>query len=166
MRRFRDLRLRNFWNATALLALVAACGTAGYSMVDDAALADLRAALASGSSTVTLTLMYACLETVSATVWLGIVVAAGRGERRHLRGLGRSGTLTAVATGVLIFGAYAPVLVSMWFVSNVSYAVAFRRLSIPLGAALGILVMHERPYRPKLVGVAVVLAGLLLVAVG
>lgn len=166
MRRFADLRLRNFRNTTALLALVAACGTAGYSMVDSAALADLRAAFAGSPSTVTMTLMYACLETVSACVWLGIVVAASRAERAHLRLIARSAKGVAVVTGILIFGAYALVLVSMSFVSNVSYVVAFRQLGIPLGAALGILVMHERLYAPKLVGVGVIVAGLLLVALG
>jgi len=166
MRRFGDLRLRNFLTATAVLALLAACGTAGYSMVDDAALVRLRDTFAGELSTLTVTLMYACLETVSACVWLGVTVAASRSERARLREVGCYGKRAAVLAGVLLAGGYALVLVSMAFVANVSYVVAFRQVSIPLGAALGILVMHERACAPKLTGVAVILVGLVLVALG
>ena len=62
--------------------------------------------------------------------------------------------------GIGIYLAYTLVLVAMGFVTNVSYVVAFRQLSIPLGAALGILLLKEPPYRPKLVGIAVAFAGL------
>lgn len=166
MRRFSDLRLRHFLNATCLLALVAAFGTAGYSMIDDAALAQLRTAMTGPSSTVTATLLYACVEAVSASIWLGAVVAVDRRERRRLRHVVHSGAAAAVAVGIAIFVAYALVLAAMAFVSNVSYVVAFRQLSIPMGATLGILALREPACPPKLVGVAIMSVGLFLVAIG
>jgi len=54
----------------------------------------------------------------------------------------------------------------MGFVKNISYVVAFRQLSIPLGALMGIIVLREPRFPPKLVGVAVLCAGLALVATG
>jgi uncharacterized membrane protein len=51
-------------------------------------------------------------------------------------------------------------------VTNVSYVVAFRQLSIPLGAFVGVFVLKEPRYRPKLVGVLVMFAGLVLVGAG
>ena len=54
----------------------------------------------------------------------------------------------------------------MGHVTNVSYVVAFRQLSIPLGAVLGVLVLGEPGYRPKLAGVALMFGGLILVALG
>jgi multidrug transporter EmrE-like cation transporter len=44
--------------------------------------------------------------------------------------------------------------------------VAFHRLSIPLGAALGILILKEKFYTLKLLGVLIMLVGLLGVALG
>ena len=54
----------------------------------------------------------------------------------------------------------------MGFSKNISYVVAFRQLSIPLGAALGILVLKEPARAPKIAGVAVIFVGLMLVAAG
>ena len=54
----------------------------------------------------------------------------------------------------------------MAFVSNVSYVVAFRQLSVPPGAVAGVLLLHDPPYLPKLIGVAIMFAGLVLVGLG
>ena len=72
----------------------------------------------------------------------------------------------ATAAGVAIYVAYALVLVAMAFVDNVSYVVGFRQLCIPLGAAFGIGVLKEPAHKPKLVGLAIMLVGLILIAVG
>jgi uncharacterized membrane protein len=72
----------------------------------------------------------------------------------------------AAAAGVTIYFTYSLVLVAFAFARNVSYVVAFRQLSIPLGAALGIVLLHEPAYRPKLVGSAVIFVGLVLVGLG
>jgi drug/metabolite transporter (DMT)-like permease len=55
---------------------------------------------------------------------------------------------------------------AMAYVSNVSYVSAFRQLSIPIGAALGILVRKEAASPPKLAGIALVVLGLTLTALG
>ncbi len=72
----------------------------------------------------------------------------------------------AALTGAGIFGAYVLVLLAMSLVSNVSYVVAFRQLSIPLGAVLGVLVLKEPRYPTKFVGVAIMFVGLVLVGTG
>jgi len=53
----------------------------------------------------------------------------------------------------------------MTFARNVSYVVAFRQLSIPIGAILGMTVLHEPRNAMKLTGMGVMMAGLLLVAI-
>lgn len=67
---------------------------------------------------------------------------------------------------MVIYLAYTLVLVAMGLAGNVSYAVALRQLSILFGAILGILVLREPCPLPKLVGVAILLAGLILVGTG
>ena len=52
----------------------------------------------------------------------------------------------------------------MQFVDNVSYIQAFRQLSIPLGAAAGIVLLHEKITKPKLAGLILIIIGLILVA--
>jgi len=73
---------------------------------------------------------------------------------------------TAALMGVIILATYGLVLTSMAYVSNVSYVIAFRQLSIPIGAALGILVRKEKATPPKLTGIALVVTGLVLAALG
>ena len=69
-------------------------------------------------------------------------------------------------TGIGIYLTYGLVLVSMNYVTNVSYVAAFRQLSIPLGALLGIALLKEPRYPPKIIGVVIVFLGLVLVSTG
>lgn len=165
MRHFADLHLSNYLNDTCGFALIAACGTAGYSTVDDEALRLLRhtPALAAAGNT-GLTLVYACLEAFASSLWLGLFIALRRPA--HLsQSLRRDGP-SALLAGLMIYLTYGMVLISMAFVADVSYVVAFRQLSIPLGALLGIAVLREPPHPPKLIGVGIALAGLMLVGTG
>ncbi len=166
MRHFSDLRPRNYLNASCLFALLAAVGTTGYSMVDDEALRLLRntPGLPGGDSL--RTLVYYNLESVSATAWLGLFVGLRAEGRAGLRRALRTSLAPAWWTGAAIMLTYALVLIAMAHVSNVSYVVAFRQLSIPLGALLGVVLLKEPGHPPKILGVAILSAGLILVALG
>ena len=52
----------------------------------------------------------------------------------------------------------------MGLVTNVSFIQAFRQLSLPIGVALGIVILKEKISLPKIIGVALLLAGLVLSA--
>ena len=164
LRRFRDLHWKNYLNTTCGLALLAAIGTSGYSIVDDEALRQLRTQSTIGNTQTTL--VYACLEALSASTWLFLFVALRRRGRASLKQLLRSRKRHAVLAGFAIYLAYALVLVSLAFADNVSYVVGFRQLSIPLGALLGVGVLRELPHIPKIVGVIVMFIGLIMVALG
>ena len=69
-------------------------------------------------------------------------------------------------TGASIFFTYSLVLLAMHLARDVSYVVAFRQLSVPIGAALGVIVLKEPLHKPKIIGIAVVTVGLLLVGLG
>jgi uncharacterized membrane protein len=96
--------------------------------------------------------------------FLGLYVATSATERKHLASLQGDGMRSAIATGLIIAAGYSMVLASMAYVTNVSYIAAFRQISIPLGAMLGIMVQREPLYTTKLIGIVVVLAGLVIVA--
>jgi uncharacterized membrane protein len=71
-----------------------------------------------------------------------------------------------MAAGILILGTYALVVWAMAYADDVSYVVAFRQISIPMGVALGWYFLGEALHGPKVVGVLTILAGLLLVVLG
>jgi drug/metabolite transporter (DMT)-like permease len=173
--RFRDITLRGFRSRGVLFALLAAVGTMGYSIVDDHALRLLRPALAPMAPTVT-TLLFALFEGVSTSVWLGGFVVAGKARAAGTAQVGAlrrqtfrlpSGQLrSALLSGIAIFTAYTLVLIAMGFARNVTYIVAFRQMSIPIGVLLGLAALKEPLNPPKIAGVLTVTAGLVLVAVG
>jgi drug/metabolite transporter (DMT)-like permease len=166
--RFRGLRLRDYTSTVYLMAIVAAAGTTAYTLIDDAALRQLRTAADLPLSTTPVTLLFIALQALSTTITLGLVSLARERERRQLASLvrDRRQLVSGMLTGVFIMATYGLVLASMAYVRNVSYVAAFRQLSIPIGAVLGLMLQHEARYRPKLLGIAVISAGLILVGIG
>jgi drug/metabolite transporter (DMT)-like permease len=166
LRGFAQFQPRYYLSLATGLALVAALGTVGYSIIDDRALRLLRGAGGLTAENLAVTLVYALLGGISASLWLAAFVAVRRDDRRQLWQLSWADLRQAAVVGVLIFVGYSLVLLALALVPNVGYAVALRQVSIPLGAVLGILILKEPAYRPRLVGVGMVFAGLVLVATG
>lgn len=163
---FRDFNMANYRSLCCLLAILAAMGTAGYTIIDDRALATLRNLPDTPFTPMTAAMVYVVLEAMSASLWLlGGVILIGS-ERRKLRAFQRADIKRALLTGLGIYGTYGIILISMAFVDNVSYVAAFRQTSILVGAFLGFTVLHEPRYRPKIVGIVIVFTGLVLVGVG
>ena len=126
----------------------------------------LRAQPELGISNTQITLVYACLEAASASLWILLFVALSRERRESLRRVLRTQSRAAVLAGVMIHLTYALVLIALAFVDNVSYVVGFRQLSIPFGALAGVLLLKEAAHGPKIAGIAIMLVGLLLLAIG
>lgn len=169
MRSFRVGSLRIYRHANLLFALLAAAGTAGYSMVDSDALRLFRGALPALGSVADweAPLVYSFFEAAASALWLTLGLSLSRRNRRWLReAVVPSALRSAIVMGAGIYLTYTLVLISMGFVANVSYVVAFRQLSIPIGVVLGIVLLKEPPHTPKLVATFVMVAGLFLTAVG
>ncbi len=164
LKRLGDLSLRSYVKPICGLALLAAIGTAGYSIMDDEALRLLRSRTTIGNTRTTL--VYAGLEALAASAWLFLFVMLRREGRIRRIQWPRVKIPVAMLAGLAIFFSYALVLLALSFVDNVSYVVSFRQISIPLGAVSGILVLKEVPYGPKVSGVIVMFVGLILVAMG
>lgn len=166
MKCFGDFRLKNYFNLSCLLALVAALGTTGYSIVDDEALRVLRQTADSSFSSWQISVVYAFFETVSILFWLSLIVLGRKRGRDSFHLVIRSRFGTGVLMGIGIYLTYTLVLVSMAFVTNVSYVVAFRQISIPIGVILSVTFLKEPGYTPKFVAVTIMFLGLVLVGTG
>lgn len=164
--RFTEFRLRHYWNICCLFAVLAAAGTTGYTLIDDQVLRDLRTAAGIPLAKTQITLLYMALENISLTIALAVYVSVKRSDFHTLRNTWKSTWLTASGAGLMMTGAYGLVLLAMAFVSNVSYVSAFRQISLPIGVFLGMAVHREPRYLPRLTGVAVILAGLMLISLG
>jgi uncharacterized membrane protein len=169
MRHFRDVSLSNYLNRSGAFALLAAAGTVGYSLTDSRALALLTSPegghepLSRGAASV----LFLAMESWSTVVVLGAWTLALPGQRQQLGTMRRQRRLIeASVTGLVIAVNYGMVLAAMTLVRDVSYVVAFRQLSVPLGAALGMMLLNEPAHVPKLVAIAVITVGLVLVAIG
>ncbi len=166
MRRFSDLRLKNYLNVSCLLALLAAFGTTGYSIVDDEALRLLREMPEMPLQSWEITIVYAFFEAMTSTFWLTLFVFGRKHRRETLQQVITKRFSSAVLMGIGIYLTYSLVLVSMAFVTNVSYVVAFRQISIPLGVIMSVFLLKEPSYVPKFAAVTVMFIGLVLVGTG
>ena len=72
--------------------------------------------------------------------------------------------MTPVLTGGWITVTYALVLLAMAYADDVSYVVAFRQISIPMGVGMGIFFLREPAGSAKLVGTLTLVVGVLFIA--
>ena len=145
------------------MALVAAAGIAAYTVADDKALRYLRDLPGRPMGPVEGTMLYMVLEGISCSIWQGLFVLPSSRERKLMPEVLKSYKGAAALTGIGIYLGWGMVLVSMNFVTNVSYVAAFRQLSIPLGALFGMAFLKEPRFRPKLIGIVAIFIGLVLV---
>jgi drug/metabolite transporter (DMT)-like permease len=157
---FGDFQPVNYKNLYCLLAALAAVGIAAYTFADDMALRHLRELAGKPFSPVKGTLVYMVLEGISCSLWQIVFVVLS------VREVLQSYKKPAAMTGIGIYLTYGLVLLSMNYVSNVSYVAAFRQLSIPLGALAGMALLKEPRYLPKVTGIAAIFIGLVLTAIG
>ncbi|MBT4285762.1 MAG: EamA family transporter [Deltaproteobacteria bacterium] len=166
MTQIQKIQFRDYINITVGFALLAAIGTAGYNIADDQALTYLRANAHINLNNFELTTLYFFIEAMSSFLCLLVVILMTRRNRQDLLYKIRHKKKNTILLGVTIYTTYTLVLISMAYVNNVSYVVAFRQLSIPLGAIAGVLILKESCYRTKVIGICVLLIGLLLVSTG
>lgn len=158
---WRAFTLRTYLTPALGFALLAAVGTVGYSVLDKQAL-DIMTA--SGHTHLSAGLGYMVLQALATLVWALPMILALPAERRLLPSLWKTQRPAALLTGLMITATYGLVLVAMALTREVSYIVAIRQLSIPLGVLIGVLWLKEGAPPLKVVGVGVMLGGLLIIA--
>jgi drug/metabolite transporter (DMT)-like permease len=161
----KDFKFSNYYNASCAFAIVAAIGTTGYSFVDDIGMNMLKIVPNPAPGWIR-ALLYLLLECLFTAFWLQIIMLltpqASAKFRAGWRHLVKPGLIAGLAIGTT----YGIVLLAMTHTQNVSYIVALRQLSIPIGTLLGVVILKEQGSWPRFVGVTILFLGLVLVAVG
>lgn len=160
---WRGIRLRDYRSRALFYILLAAAGTTAYTILDSSAIAIVI--VDGGKGRLAGSIAYlALLESGIAVSMLAAILFRPR-ERAEFRRLFLKSAAPHLS-GVFASLAYVLILLAMGLVSNVSYIQAFRQLSLPLGVLAGVFLLREKPGAPRIAGIALVLAGLLLVSLG
>jgi drug/metabolite transporter (DMT)-like permease len=163
---FRSIHLKQYLNRWVIFSLLAAVCITAYTLLDDHALRILRSLQGSALSPLEWSALFVELEALSITFFFVLFLPFWKNERKAIRQADAGEWRAAALTGLVITSTYALVLVAMAYVRDVSYVFAFRQLSIPIGAGLGILLRGEPASPPKLTGIALVVLGLIMAGLG
>ncbi len=166
MKRLGELRPGNYLNACCAFAFVAALGTAGYSLLDDFALRAVREKADFSIGVWEAVLLYVPVQSISTLLWMGSYVLLNPAERAEVPSVIRTRKKAMILTGIGYSVGYFPVLAALAYVSEVSYAIAFRQLSVPLGSLLGVVLLREPGFPAKFAGAGLMFAGGMMVAMG
>ncbi len=142
--------------------VIAALGTTGYTVADKFGIDAIMKI--SGDTNKLLTAgTYSCLrESMAMTsMWLIVAILGICGkEKNALRTLVKQ--YHPYLAGVLAGLAYVLILLSMSFVTNVSFVQAFRQLSLPISAFLGYFILKEKITWVRWIALAMIMIGLIL----
>ena len=100
---------------------------------------------------------------LTSSLWL--VVMLSPSNRAQMREFFAARNWTPCLAGIFASATYVLVLLSMNYVTNVSYVQVFRQLGLPIGMLAGVFVLKERCTLTKSVGVGLILLGLLLTCI-
>jgi len=154
-------RFSTYFTPAMGFALLAAAGTVGYSLIDKQALGLMQGA---GHSGLTAGAVFMVLQAVMTLTWAVPLLSLLPAERRRLPALRQQGLTMLITTGLMMTCTYGLVLMAMAMTDEVSYVVALRQLSIPVGVLMGVLWLKEPASTAKTLGTLVMLAGLIMVA--
>jgi drug/metabolite transporter (DMT)-like permease len=164
----RALGKRTLPSAGVGFSAVAALGTAGYTLLDDVG---VRLILESGDldtlawARLRAGLLYSSLGGWATVLGMGLWIMRRRVHREAVRAYTSPMALRDAAfMGIGSYASYTLVVIAMLYVDDVSYVAGFRQLSIPFGAAVGVLWLGEGLDASKLFGLSAMSIGLLLIA--
>ncbi|MBQ9087990.1 MAG: EamA family transporter [Lentisphaeria bacterium] len=161
LKSFSDFKIKNYINPSLLFVTIVALGTTGYTIFDSQAQAVMRSSL-SGISKPIMALTYYSSRGIMLTSLLLTVILCWKTERENLKSLIRERNFTPVYAGGFATFAYALVLISMNYVTNVSFVQVFRQLGLLVGVAGGILILKERCSATKIAGSLLIVSGLVM----
>lgn len=164
LKKLSDFSLKPYCDPVIGFIVLAAVGTTIYTIMDSISVGLIQEQTGRKNMLDIFSLMFFVEGGLSVGELL--IVAFDRKERQILKSLLRQKNLYPYLAGCCSSVAYALVLMAMGFVSNVSYLQAFRQMSLPVGFFAGLLILKEKGTLPKYIGMFLIFAGLVCVALG
>jgi len=150
---FRDCSVRHYFNRASLWMLLAASGTAGYSLLDKIG----AESVASGPATAA---RYGYFFYVVSGITLLLLTPRRRPVKQPASAVGWGGPAAGAA---LNFASYWLILWAYQLTERVSYIVAFRQFSIVIGVVLAFILFREKGIAVRLTGALLITAGLVVI---
>lgn len=161
----QNFRSSSFLNKGVFGVILAACATTSYTITDSYGIKLMFSSVSPDVPRLLVGGSYSCIREF--TVFLGLfALAAARRKEREKLNMSLLKSPHPYLAGAFAAYAYLLVLLAMNLVTNVSYIQAFRQLSLPVGMALGFIILKEKFTMPKIVALALILGGLAVVYLG
>lgn len=154
-------RWQNYLNKDILFVILVALGTTGYTIFDSQAIRTITESV-SGISKPMISLTYYATRVITLTITLWCLVLLSPAGRAVVRDVWIRRDRTALYAGLFASCSYVLVLLSMGYVTNVSFVQVFRQMGMLIGVALGIFLLKEKCTLPKIIGVTLIVLGLIL----
>ena len=166
-RRSLDLRgepflSKTFFGPASRWALATAAASAGYTVADAVGVAALRNTLPGVRGA----FVYGYLEAWTTGLWMTLGLLGTANGRSATGRAWRTERGRAFALGGLIFGTYLLILWAYALTDKTAHVAALRQFSVVLGVAGGIRFLHEPRTAPRVLGALIIVAGLILIALG
>ena len=161
MAKLSDFRLSNYFNRSILFILVVASGTTGYTIFDSLGQKALLEAFPAVSRPMASISYYSTRGIIlSSSLWLCVLLSSE--NRGFVKKFWLERDKAPVLAGIFASFSYVLVLLAMNYVTNVSFVQAFRQMGLVFAMLAGIFILKERSTLPKLLGCALIVAGLIL----
>ena len=164
LEKFSDFRLSRYFDRKMLFLVIVACGTTGYTIFDSQAQSVLRQCVTDVAKPV-LSMTYYSTRGVMLAAALWSIIFLTRKGRENVAAMISNREYNALYAGLAASGTYILVLFAMNYVTNVSYVQVFRQIGLVIGVAAGVVILKEKCSMPKVAGVALIIAGLILTVI-
>lgn len=161
MQNLGDFKLANYANKMMIFVLLAALGTAGYSVLDSMGMKRLTASSAN-TNMFAISFSYVYIQVFFTSIALATISIANKGNRGDFIKVLKEQKYLSLKINVMAMLSYAPILVAMTLVTNVTYVVAFRQASIPIAFFLGLILLREVSYPIRWLAIALIVSGLIM----
>lgn len=160
LQRINGLKLKTYLNFGVLWAVIAALGTAGYSIIDKESLLFLEQIESPTVTNIHAAIFYLGMQFWAIVISLSLFLLISN-QIVEFKSAWQIRKRATVA-GIMMATTYGLVLYAMTITENVSLVVALRQVSIIFGVIMGVYLLKEKLYFVRVTGVLMILLGLIV----
>lgn len=164
LKKFSDFNWRYYLTSKMFFIFLVACGTTGYTIFDSQAQGVIREVYSDVAKPI-LSISYYSIRGICLSSLMAIAIFTIPGEKKNFFAFFKERNFMPVCAGFIASMCYVTVLMSMNYVTNVSYVQVFRQLGLVFALLGGIFILKEQCNFTKFVGVALIITGLIITVI-